>query len=344
MDGSGKILVIRFSSLGDMVLLTSLFELLAMKMPDYTLDLATKDAYAPIFEGRYPPGKVFRLEEKGIRGLVGLRRILARQRYDYIIDAHNVIRSNILYHSLGAGGKVQLRKDQLKKTLLIKQGENLYDRTISQIDRYLDLVSRLGIEIEQSATKLAPSAGELEVAESIVTSSGIDGKIIVAVAPGARWETKRWPVESFRSLLGLLSGKGYATVLIGDNKETELCRSIAGSSGQTVVACGKLSIMETAALLSISDALVTNDSAALHISEAVGTPVVAMFGPTVREFGYYPSLPTSKALEIDLDCRPCSRNGSRPCRLERKLCLESIQPGEVADAVDEIMRTSGVLQ
>jgi heptosyltransferase-2 len=77
----------------------------------------------------------------------------------------------------------------------------------------------------------------------------------------------------------------------------------------------------------------TNDSGLLHLSEAVGTPVVALFGPTVRAFGYQPTLPQSRLLEVDLDCRPCSRNGKRPCWRGDHACLASLAPEQVLDAV-----------
>ena len=83
----------------------------------------------------------------------------------------------------------------------------------------------------------------------------------------------------------------------------------------------------------------TNDSAPLHLAEAVGTPVIAFFGPTVREFhGYFPRLPASRALETPLPCRPCSRNGKRPCPYGTKECLTSIEPSM---ALEEILQALG---
>ena len=102
---------------------------------------------------------------------------------------------------------------------------------------------------------------------------------------------------------------------------------------------GRLSILESAAVLKRCAALVTNDSAPLHLAESVGTPVVAFFGPTVREFGYFPRLPRSRALEVSLRCRPCSRNGARRCPYGTKECLAAIPPErameELAPLLDE---------
>ena len=83
--------------------------------------------------------------------------------------------------------------------------------------------------------------------------------------------------------------------------------------------------------------LVTNDSAPLHMAEAVGTPVVALFGPTVRELGYHPQLHSSLMLGLDLMCRPCSRNGARPCHLDTKECLVGLKPSRVLEAVGAVI-------
>ena len=129
-------------------------------------------------------------------------------------------------------------------------------------------------------------------------------------------------------------------LVIGASSEKEICR-IAASSDGSVNACGRLSIMETASALKRVSVLVTNDSAPLHIAEAVGTPVVALFGPTVRQFGYYPLLDESMVLEKDLECRPCSRNGARPCHIENRDCLDTIDTDEVLSAISQVLESSG---
>jgi heptosyltransferase-2 len=137
-----------------------------------------------------------------------------------------------------------------------------------------------------------------------------------------------------------MSDSGRAVLVIGTGMEKEICRAVAHAHG-SVDACGSLSLMETAAVLKRAAVLVTNDSAPLHISEAVGTPVVALFGPTVSQFGYFPLLEESEALEKEIDCRPCSRNGARPCHIEKRDCLDTIGPREVIAAVNRILGSTG---
>jgi heptosyltransferase-2 len=165
----------------------------------------------------------------------------------------------------------------------------------------------------------------------------------VAFAPGARWKTKRWPADHFAKLISTVSARDYAPVLIGGTEDIADNAAIARavSPEEPLDLTGSLSIIESAAILRECAALVTNDSAPLHLAEAVGTPVVALFGPTVREFGYYPILRRSMALEVDLPCRPCSRNGARSCPYGTEECLTSIEPEAVLEALLGVLRTAG---
>jgi len=98
---------------------------------------------------------------------------------------------------------------------------------------------------------------------------------------------------------------------------------------------GQRDLRELATDLASCDRLVCNDSGLLHLAEAVGTPVVALFGPTTTAWGYFPLHPQSRVVETELGCRPCSRNGSRACALQHRLCMELLSTQEVVDALGE---------
>jgi heptosyltransferase-2 len=332
------ILLIRFSSLGDLVLLSALVEGIAISYPGHELHLATKEQYRELFESNGKITKIHALPRgAGIVELLRLRHRLASERFEIIIDAHNVIRSNFLYRTLKAGRKVQLGKDQVRKLSLIRAGKDLYRNTISMKDRYLNLIAALGDEIPDVSTRLDPPPEAEAVADALFEENGLTGRRVVALAPGARWETKRWPAAKFSELADNL---GCGVLVLGAASDKEACRTAASTAG-SVNACGRLSLMETAAALKRASVLVTNDSAPLHIAEAVGTPVVALFGPTVRQFGYYPLLDESTVLEKDLECRPCSRNGARTCHIESRDCLEKIDTGEVLSAINQFLDSTG---
>lgn len=327
------ILVIRFSSLGDLVLILPLLKALKSGFPASRIELACKKEFAGLFEGCTAIDRLHELEDGGLIELLRLRSRLKRERFDIIIDAHNVIRSNIIYHTLSAGTKVQIRKDHAKKLLLIKGKLNLYAGTVPLSRRYTEIAGRLGTSAAAREAMLEIPARAAERAAEILSAAGLRHGKLVAAAPGARWETKRWPGDYYAHLISDLAGLGLSTILVGGKGDADAVEEISRSSAAALNLTGKLSIMETAAVLRESLVLVTNDSAPLHISEAVGTPVVALFGPTVKEFGYFPRLPESIPLETDIGCRPCSRNGARPCPAGTRECLTSIGPDRVREAV-----------
>ena len=335
-----RILLIRFSSLGDLVLLTALVEGIAVSFPGYELHLATKEQYRELFESNRHITRIDTLPmDAGFLELLRLRRRLAAGRFEIIIDAHNVIRSNFLYRTLYAPGKTQLGKDQVRKLSLIRAGKDLYRNTVSMKDRYLDLLAALGSDVPDVSTRLEPPPEAEAEADALFEANRLTGRPVVALAPGARWDTKRWPARNFSETAAAMSGRGYGVLVIGDESEREICR-IAASAGGCTDACGRLSLMATASVLKRASILVTNDSAPLHIAEAVGTPVVGLFGPTVRQFGYFPLLNDSIVLEKDLECRPCSRNGSRPCHIAARDCLDTIDSSEVLSAIDLVLKSA----
>lgn len=336
----GKILVIRFSSLGDLVLLLPMLAELRSGLPACKIDLVTKEEYASLLDQNPDIDSLHLLNGGGMSRLISLASTLRKQKYDVVIDAHNVIRSRLLSLMLPARKKIRIRKNQVKKTLLIKRKLNLYSSTPSIRERYLALTERLGVDLSGDDYRLfIPETARRKI-EGLI-SRGVSGcASLVSIAPGARYDTKCWPEERFVALAGILKSRGYRLAFIGSGDQRDLCGRIAGDSDEDLNLAGKLSIIESAALLRMSSCLVTNDSAPLHIAEAAGTPVVAIFGPTVAEFGFFPHLKESIVIESRLPCRPCSRNGSKPCHLKTKECLVSISAETVCNAVDRINNRS----
>jgi heptosyltransferase-2 len=330
----GKILIIRLSSLGDLVLMLPTLRALRSGLPGAEIHLLCKEKYAGLFEGNSLLDRLITVGRGGPRELLALRSSLARQRYDTIIDAHGVIRSNILYHTLRARRKLQIRKNELKKFLLIRGGTNRYTQFVSQTERYAALARELGVAVVDEPEELALPAGAAEDAQRSLEGAGWTGRPLVAFAPGARWPTKTWPEEHYAALIGAIAGRGYQPLLVGGADDVDTNARVARLSGVAPLdLTGALSIIGSAAVLRRCKALVTNDSAPLHLAEAVGTPVVAFFGPTVREFGYFPRLPGSRVLEAVLSCRPCSRNGGRDCPYGTKECLSAIEPAAALEAL-----------
>jgi heptosyltransferase-2 len=160
----------------------------------------------------------------------------------------------------------------------------------------------------------------------------------VALAPGSIWGSKRWPY--YAELAATLPAH-VAVVVVGGPDDVglgdEIVRAVGRSGRLAVNACGRLTLRESAALIGRASALVTNDSAPLHLATAMGTPVVALFGPTVTEFGFGPVRPGDVALGIDgLQCRPCSSHGPPRCPLGHHRCMREITVPAVLAAIEEL--------
>ncbi|MCX5752296.1 MAG: glycosyltransferase family 9 protein [Candidatus Krumholzibacteria bacterium] len=335
---SGKICIIRLGSLGDLVLMVPLLSALRSGFPSKEIHLVCKEKYTGLFDGGGLIDTIIPVRRGDFREIVALRSALSRAAYETIVDAHGVIRSNLLFHTLRAPRKLQIRKDEFRKGLLIVGKTNLYRRITSQIERYAELAQRLGVEMREPYAELPVPPRAARSAEAALGRAGRGGGPLVAFAPGARWPTKRWPEERFARLIFAASARGCGTLLIGGAEDSATNAEVAGLSRSAPLnLTGALSIIESAAVLKRCGVLVTNDSAPLHLAEAVGTPVVAFFGPTVREFGYFPRLPASRALETALPCRPCSRNGKRACPYGTKECLASIEPSAALEALLEAL-------
>jgi heptosyltransferase-2 len=169
------------------------------------------------------------------------------------------------------------------------------------------------------------------------------GHALVALAPGAAHATKRWPLDSWIRLGRRLVETGADVVVLGGPEDAEVATAVAAGAraglatdGERRVAsaAGKLSLQESGAVIKRAAALVSGDTGVMHMATGVGTPVVALFGPTVRQFGFFPYRAERAAVvELPLGCRPCSAHGGPRCPLGHHRCLRDISPEMVYDAL-----------
>lgn len=332
-----KILVIRFSSLGDCVLLCPLIEHLKAQGAD-EVAVVTKTVYAELFAAACGLDRVVALEPG--TGLAGLRRVIeaCRGRGYIVLDAHSTTRSRLI--SMGLGGSDARVKKYYRQRLgliILKRQTSLP----SVGGRYSALAESLGFP------SVDKTVGGIRVPDAV--RKRVDplmpqnGRRTIVFAPGSRWPMKQWGEEKFLELTRRMTeNHGCNVIFIGDRLE-------AGTTGRICEAvdayatdlAGELSIMETAAVMERSKGFVGNDSGLMHLAEAVGIPVLGLFGPTVEAFGYFPSGPGSKVIERDIGCRPCSRNGSRRCPKGTQECLVEIPVAPVERAVADLLEKRG---
>jgi heptosyltransferase-2 len=161
---------------------------------------------------------------------------------------------------------------------------------------------------------------------------------LLAVAPGARWPTKRWPIERFAAVAqALAQAQQAAVVVLGSAEDSLLAQELGQRLSVPVLnSTGKLSLMHTAALLQQCRLLLSNDSGLMHMATALRVPVVAIFGPTVQEFGFYPFKASAQVVSAALACRPCSTKGSTRCPRGHHQCMQQVTVAHVLAAASKI--------
>lgn len=338
-----NILIIRFSSIGDIVLASPVVRFLRERFPDSRIDFLTKKKYAELL--RWNPGLTnVILFDEDADNLKALRGRIREMRYDLIVDLHNSLRSIYLRTFSGARRVRVFRKRAFRRFLLVRFKKNLYRRPSPVVERYTDTVRIYG---EPATTTDFPLPDDL-----VRTATGRvhAGKItpedrLVGFAPTAMHFTKRWPMDRFVRLgLALSAGQKVKILIFGSQDEAEYCSDIAHliNSGASAHCAenfaGRLSLSETAAAAGLCSVVVSNDTGLMHIAEARGVPVVALFGSSVKEFGFAPLGPKSVLVEnAGLVCRPCSHVGRKSCPKEHFKCMNDITPERVHAEVARLL-------
>jgi ADP-heptose:LPS heptosyltransferase len=318
MPSGPRILLVRFSSLGDVILATPLVRALRRAYPGADLTFVTKRAYADVFRGNPYLDRTISLEPReSLRHLV---RRLPTHAFDYHLDLHGSARSLAL-RALLPGRWSGYAKQRASRWRLLLFGGHDAPASRPVAERYFMAAAGLRVDPDGQPADLFPSAEDTANANAFLSGP------FVALAPGARHASKRWPPGHWRALADQLLRRGMTVVGVGTHQERSLL-----SGGGVVDGYGK-SILFTAALFRQAQVVVTNDSGLMHVAAAAGRPVVALFGPTVRAFGFVPYRSPSIVLERPLPCRPCSSSGNAFCPLLHHRCLTGIDPASVAESV-----------
>ncbi len=353
-----KILIIRFSSIGDLVLTTPLIRAIKNSYPNAEIDYLTLSKYASLVKYNPRIRQLYALERlNGLSESIRTALRLRRNKYDYIFDLHRSTRSLVFRLLLFGIKKYVFNKRYIKRLLLTRFGINLYIEPYSVINRYFAVAGVLNIS-EDKISEIWIKIGELNRhLDRLKMIFGLDLKVenddpeknakiehglihknrgkIIALMPFARWKTKEWGDSNFIELGRKLSRELGATIIIlGGNQDLERARIITNEiGGITIPVAGKLTLLETAVTISMCDLLVTNDTGAMHIGGAVSVPVIALFGSTTEELGFFPLGTNTKVLQTDVKCRPCTTKGLDKCPRRHFNCMNEISVDAVYSKV-----------
>lgn len=324
------VLVIQTAFLGDVVLTTGLLDLLAQR--GAPVDVVTTPAALPLLETHPGVRRVIAFDKRGAdRGIGGMLRLASRLRgagYAKAYLPHRSLRSAMLARLAGIPARIGFAKGP---------GAWSYTRRIPrppaghEAERILSLA-----EPERGARARVAlgitDADRREAVDWLLRHGVPDG--FVAMAPGSIWGTKRWP-----GYADLARALDRSVVIVGGAEDRALGDAIGRAApGRVHLAAGELPLRVSAALLEHAAVLVTNDSAPLHLASAVGTRVVAIFGPTVPAFGFGPRGERDQVVEVPgLTCRPCSSHGPAVCPLGHHRCMRELSVSRVLEAVEEVI-------
>lgn len=330
-----KILVIRFSSLGDVILTTPATRALKECYSDSELHVLVKKEFADIFKGSPYVDRVIKFDAKKVsspRKLLRFAKDLNSEGYSFVIDLHRSLRSRVICFLLDAEQKLYYKKESLQRRLLV--GLKIRFKGMPHtVDKYLTALRPLGIRSADRLPFVFTSSADEEYADDFFSGNKIkDHHRVIAVSPGARNMAKMYPKEKFSDLIDMITNiENTRVIIIGSKSDKNTINSIYKS----VKTPGKVStvvsgsINKSAAIIKRCSDFVTNDSGAMHLAVAVGTPVVALFGPTDRDFGFYPLGENDTVITKGYDCSPCSLHGKKECSKHNYKCLNDITPKEI---------------
>jgi len=345
-----KILIIRFSSLGDVLLATPLIRLLRARFPNSQIDFVVRTEYADLIQFNPNLSRVIEFNiKRGFPALRQLRKNIRDQKYDVILDIHRSLRSRYLtfllrWNPLSAIKVYGIRKNQFIRFLLVKFKINLYRKLYGRIipvwEKYVRTAATLGITPDEDQLELYLSDNSESQWNKNLQKS-LSGDYIL-IAPGARHFTKRWPAEYFNKLILEIHRKyNFPVILAGDVNDIPVVEEILTGLPPKIATslAGELSILQTAELIRRAKLVISNDSGLMHIAAAFQKPLIAIFGSTVEELGFFPNSNGAQVVENKgLYCRPCSHIGRTSCPEKHFRCMMEIPPDVVMERITHLLK------
>lgn len=322
-----KILVIRLSSIGDIILTTPVLKELKLKYPSSQIDFIVMDKFKDSILDNSCIDKLILFEKDKYKGIIGIKKFantIKTNNYDLIIDLHSKLRSNLISKFLGVK-TYTYNKRKWWKTLLVKMRLIRYKVDNTIVKNYFKAVKKLGIEYTGENLEFNFSKKDLEKSS--------EHENCIVFAPGASKETKKWCRLNFAELAKLLKEKyKKEIILIGSKSEKEELEEINRLSGNICInEAGKYTLKESGALISKADFIVTNDSGPFHIARGVGTKAFVIFGPTDPNMFEY----NEKAVLLygNENCSPCSLHGDIKCPKQHFNCMKKLNAEKVFEII-----------
>lgn len=312
-----KVLIVRFSSIGDIILTTPIVRCIKQQLKNGEVHFATKAAFSSIVQTNPYIDKVFSIE----KSVFEITSQLKKENYDYIIDLHHNLRTLKLKMALGVKA-FSFNKLNWEKWLMVYFKMNkLPQKHI--VDRYFDCIKKLNVHNDlKGLDYFIPTKDEINIQTTLPVSfhGGYDVLVV-----GGSYYTKQIPVNKLQEIC---EHNHRPIVLLGGKEDAAIAEKITIQFKETTIHfCGKLNLHQSASLIKQSSRVISSDTGLMHIAAAYKKDIISLWGNTIPEFGMSPYLAgeNSKILEVkNLSCRPCSKLGYKTCPKKHFKCMNGI--------------------
>ncbi len=340
----GKTLILRLSSIGDIILSSPLLRVFRKAVGNNArLDFVVRKEYAELVQFSHHLSIIHEYDvDSGYAGLQALGRQLRSEQYDLVIDIHDSIRTKYLRSVCRAKKVVVLDKRKFERWLMVNLKRNAYADSLTVAERYIETVEEFDIKNDDKGLEIfIPDSTLFEISGKMAKLKLNQFEKVIGICPGSKHFTKRWQKEKFAEVAVRAAQEYHAKVLLfGGKEERSDCDFVADVVSKRISPqsvsnfAGEFSLLETAAAMEFCDVVVTNDSGLMHLAAAKQRKIVAVFGSTVKEFGFAPY--GTEAIVIEntlLECRPCTHIGRKVCPKGHFKCMTDIAPDTVYQAL-----------
>ena len=325
-----NILIIHTAFIGDIVLSTALVSKVKEKYPDSDIYYLTTPLGKEILKNNPKIKEIIvydkRGKDKGFGAFISFVRKIRKLKIDICLTPHRYLRSSIL--SLLSGAKIRVGYD-IASLAFVYNKKIKYDKTKHEVEKLLSFIDD---NTKRYKLEMYPSEKDKIKIDTLLKKLSNNKKIIL-IAPGSKWFTKKWPEEYFRILIqNLVKRDDLLIVITGGKEEKEIELNL---DSKVLDLRGEITLLELAELTKRAVLVVSNDSAPIHITSAFpDTRIIGIFGPTVKEFGFFPWSKNSKVFEINgLYCRPCAIHGGNFCPEKHFRCMREITPDLIENEI-----------
>jgi heptosyltransferase-2 len=323
-----RVLIIRLSSLGDILLTTPVIRALKNQFPKIKIDFLLKSEYQDVVKNNPYLNQIFLFSMDDYKTAINeIKNSAQSQKYDLIVDLQNNFRSWKICNQLKVNS-VKFRKYSFRKFLLVHAKINLMRNLPLISNRYADTIN---LKLDDKG---------IDIFSPLKTNDKLSGlKNIIGICPGAKHFTKRYPIDYQIQLCRQLIEKNFTVVLFGGKNDKEICDEIKSNLPEIINLQNDDNLLQTLSDMKLCDVIICNDSGLMHTASSLNKKLIAIFGSTIKEFGFTPyNCSNSIVLENNnLGCRPCSHIGRNSCPKSHFKCMKEINPKYILKLIEEII-------